>query len=187
MGILAGILTGYLLISVLLWMTDTVILWIIGYMGFVIFLPIAVSAWIAFVSGKVRAAQGKPKGNTAIIFMVVTGLCLAAAVSIGIAAFIEQGSNYGYGVLTLFIASPILFMELVGTVIASVINGSRLKTQRINNAYYAQYPNMQYPYMPYNNVQYGNMQGGMPYGSYPPNYQNGGYPNGNYPNNDYRQ
>ncbi len=193
MGIAAGILTGYSLMSILLWATDTVIIWVIGFIGFAICFPLAVSSWIAFFVEMHRKKTGKPKGNTAIIFVVVTSLCLAAAVSIGIVAFINEGTakSYGYGIITLFIASPILFIETFVTVVVMIVNASRIKTQRINSMNNAQYPNMQYPNMQYQNMQYPNMPyGNVPYNNYPnANYpnQNGYYqnPNGYYPDNNY--
>lgn len=157
------------LLAFLLWRLDTVILWIVGYLGFGMFLPLAIAAWISYFVIKAREAKGKPKPNVFAIYSGVTGSFLVAALTYGFINFDtdninNSGKSFGYGLLTLFFIGGALFLECLITTICAV--ATKRPEQTPYN--YAAYVN------PQGNIPYNNMQGNMPYGNYP-NYQ--GYPN----------
>ena len=152
-------------LAFILWMMDTWLLWVVGYIGFGMFLPLAVASWISLVVSRKWADKGKPKPNFMAIYSGVAGSFLLAALTYGIIIYntdIGTAEERGYSIITLFILVPILFMECLVTTICAV---AMKKSKQ-----------MPYNYGAYVNPQ-GNMQGGMPYGNYP-NYQ--GYPNQNY-------
>lgn len=171
MAALAAYFTINVLISGLLWATDTVVLWIIGFIGLMIFLPIAAAAWIGYFYNKVRKAQGKPKGNVLVLFAICTGICLSGSIIFGVIYFDTNNmtEKFGYGFLLLLIISPILLFEFIGTLVGAIIKS---KDQPQNTANFSAYVNP-----PYNNNMYQN----YPNGTYP-NYQNYPDQNGNYPN-----
>ena len=201
---LAAYFTVSAFMALFLWLMDTFLLWVIGYIGFGIYLPLAVAAWIAYAVSKIWAAKGKPKPNVFAIYSGVTGSFLMSAVVFGIIAYNARnsGESWGYGFMTLFLIVPTLFMECLVTTICAVARKKQPPVQSygayVNPQFNAPYGNMQGG-MPYGNAPYNypnNYQGGYPNGNYPPNYPNGNYPpnypNGNYPNNnfqnnDYRQ
>lgn len=187
---LAAYFTISTLMALLLWQMDTFLLWVIGYIGFGSYLPLAVAAWIAYAVSKTWAAKGKPKPNVFAVYSGVTGSFLLSALAFGIIAFnmSKPGESWGYGFITLFFIVPMLFVECLVTTISAVA-GSKEKQQNVPS--YSAYVNPPYGNAPYNNAPYGNMQSGMPYGgypggNYPPNYPNGGYPSSNYPYNNYQ-
>ena len=177
---LAAYFTISAFMALFLWLMDTFLLWVIGYIGFGMFLPLAVASWISYAVSKAWAAKGKPKPNFMAIYSGVTGSFLLAALTYGIIIYntdIGTAEERGYSIITLFILVPILFMECLVTTICAV---TRKKQPPVQS--YGAYVNPQF------NAPYGNMQGGMPYGNAPYNYPNnyqGGYPNGNYPYNNY--
>lgn len=175
MAALALYFTFNVLIAGLLWMTDTVVLWIIGFIGLMIFLPIAAAAWIGYFYKKARPAQGKPKGNVLVIFAVCTGICLLGNIICGVIWFDTNNKTdtFGYGFIMLFIISPILLFEFIGMLAAAIVKSN----DRPNNAAnFAAYVNP-----PYNSNMYQGYQNGYPnYQNYP--YQNYPYQNGNYQN-----
>lgn len=177
---LAAYFTISALMALFLWMMDTWLLWVVGYIGFGMFLPLAVASWISLVVSRKWADKGKPKPNVFAIYSGVTGSFLLAALTYGIIIYntdIGTAEERGYSIITLFILVPILFMECLVTTICAV---ARKKQPPVQS--YGAYVNPPF------NAPYGNMQGGMPYGNAPYNYPNnyqGGYPNGNYPYNNY--
>ena len=173
-----------------LWMMDTWLLWVVGYIGFGMFLPLAVASWISLVVSRKWADKGKPKPNFMAIYSGVTGSFLLAALTYGIIIYntdIGTAEERGYSIITLFILVPILFMECLVTTICAV---TRKKPEQMPYNYGA-YVNPQGS-MPYPNAPYGNMQGGAPYGNYQggnapyadPRYNNYQGSQGGYPNND---
>ena len=176
---LAAYFTISAFMALFLWMMDTWLLWVIGYIGFGMFLPLAVAAWISYAVSKAWAAKGKPKPNIMAIYSGVTGSFFVASLAFGIITFngAKPGESWGYGFMLLFFIVPVLFMECLVTTICAV---TRKKQPPVQS--YGAYVNPPF------NAPYGNMQGGMPYGNAPYNYPNnyqGGYPNGNYPYNNY--
>ncbi len=161
------------LMSGLLWMMDTVILWAIGYIGFGIFLPLAVSAWIALFVSRARAAKGK-RTNVFAIYSGVTGSFLIPSFIYGIVNFntSNPGKSFGYGFMTLFFISSVLFMECLVSTICAVARGKQPPQNFDYNSMYV-------------NPMYNNMQGGMPYNNVPYNTPNSNYPYNNYPNGSY--
>ena len=173
-----------------LWMMDTWLLWVVGYIGFGMFLPLAVASWISLVVSRKWADKGKPKPNILAIYSGVTGSFLLAALTYGIIIYntdIGTAEERGYSVITLFILVPILFMECLITTICAVA----MKKSKQMPYNYGAYVNPQGS-MPYPNAPYGNMQGGAPYGNYQggnapyadPRYNNYQGSQGGYPNND---
>ena len=196
---LAAYFTISAFMALFLWLMDTFLLWVIGYIGVGIYLPLAVAAWISYAVSKAWAAKGKPKPNVFAIYSGVTGSFLMSAFVFGIIAYNARssGESWGYGFMTLFLIVPTLFMECLVTTICAVTRKKQQPVQSygayVNPPFNAPYGNMQGG-MPYGNAPYNypnNYQGGYPNGNYPPNYPNGNYPpnypNGNYPNNNYRQ
>lgn len=173
-----------------LWMMDTWLLWVVGYIGFGMFLPLAVASWISLVVSRKWADKGKPKPNFMAIYSGVTGSFLLAALTYGIIIYntdIGTAEERGYSIITLFILVPILFMECLITTICAVA----MKKSKQMPYNYGAYVNPQGS-MPYPNAPYGNMQGGAPYGNYQggnapyadPRYNNYQGSQGGYPNND---
>lgn len=184
-----------------LWYLDTFILWIIGFVGFMICLPIAIAAWIGYFHNKARMAQGKPTGNVLVIFALCMGICLTGNIIFGAIFFNNHNvtDKIGYGFLMLYIISPVLLFEFIGMLIGAIVKskerpqntpnfGAYVNPPYNSNMYpqYPQYP--QYPNYPDQNADFQN------YPNQNVNYQN--YPNGyypdnnyqnNYPNNNYRQ
>ena len=154
---LAAYFTISALMALFLWMMDTWLLWVVGYIGFGMFLPLAVASWISLVVSRKWADKGKPKPNFMAIYSGVTGSFLLAALTYGIIIYntdIGTAEERGYSIITLFILVPILFMECLVTTICAV---TRKKQQPVQS--YGAYVNPQF------NAPYGNMQGGMPYGN----------------------
>ena len=185
MNALAIFFTVETIAAALLWAIDSVLLWVIGFIGFMICLPITAAAWIGYYYNKARLAKGKPKGNVLVFFAVLTGICLAVSVCYGLAYFTPNSKTdkFGYGFMMLYIISPILFFEFIGTLVAAIIKG---KEQPQNIADFGAYVNPPYNsnmYQGYPNYQnYPNANN--PYQNYP--YQNGNYPNyPNYPDGNY--
>ena len=194
MAALAAYFTINVLISGLLWATDTVVLWIIGFIGLMIFLPIAVAAWIGYFYKKARPAQGKPKGNVLVIFAVCTGICLLGNIICGVIWFDTNNKTdtFGYGFIMLLIISPILLFEFIGMLAAAIVKSNDQPNNAANFAAYVNppynsnmyqgYPGGAYPnYQNYPNANYPYQNYPYPSGNYP-NYPNDPYPNGNYPN-----
>ncbi|WP_028505376.1 hypothetical protein [Ruminococcus sp. FC2018] len=173
MNALALICTIELLASAFAWYMDLFIFWVVGFIGFMIMLPVTVAAWIGYFYNKARMAQGKPKGNVLVIFAVFTGICFVVDFIFGLVYFNSQNApdKFGYAFMMLFLVSPILFMEFMGTLIGAIVKS---KDKPRNNVPYGFYANPV-------NTQYNSMYQGYPGGGYP-NYQN--YPNQNvsYPN-----
>jgi hypothetical protein len=122
-----------------LWHEGESLLWIVGVMVTLCYLPLMIAAWVRLIANRMRAAQNRPRVNPFPIFGIVTGLFFLVTLIFVIIEFsdISASKHFGYAAICLYLVLPVHTTAFLVSIIGGL--AKRAADQRMRqNAMYQQ-------------------------------------------------
>lgn len=120
-----------------LWYEGESLLWVIGVMVTLCYLPLMIAAWIRYFANRVRAMEDRPRVNPYPIFAIVTGVCLSATLGFVVFEFsdISASKHFGYAAICAYLVLPVHFMAFLISVIGGLVKRSAERRMMQNSMY----------------------------------------------------